>query len=210
MRGGTNQHQLAQPARRQPVDVDPAYRALAELEWPLEADELGREVAEVGLVADQRHAWTSRQARDFGNHRGVSAARRQRVDDLHARLAWQAVGQQIRGLPASDQRAREDDVDLDAEGGHPGHALAKFRRAVRRERPHGVVGPLGAALGGHGVAYQIQLQIAQGCHLWRDVALMGLRSQHDLLDKRRQRRPRAHEFAVQLLGSGLRRGRPAR
>src|SRR5687768_869965 len=71
---GRKPAQLAQASRRQAVHVNPAHGALAELERSLQADELGREMAQVRLVTYKRDARAFRQPRDLCHHCGMSTA----------------------------------------------------------------------------------------------------------------------------------------
>ena len=89
------------------------------------------EVTDVRLVADQRDAGPLGDTRRFGNHRGVPAAGRERVEGLHARPAGKPVGEDVGGLPAANERARQHEVDLHAERRQTRHGLAELRRAVR-------------------------------------------------------------------------------
>ncbi len=82
-------------------------------------------MADVRFVSDDRDPGPLGNARDLGNDGSRSATRRQRVDRLRARTSGQAAGEQVGGLPAPRQRAGDDQVDLEAEGGGTGDCLAE-------------------------------------------------------------------------------------
>src|SRR6185436_5978737 len=167
-------HQSARPTGWHAVDVDPADGSLAEFQRPLQAEQPDCEVADIGLVPDERDARALGDAPHFRDDGGVDGARRERIDRLRARPARQAGGEQLRRLTATHERAGQDQIDLDSEGGHAGHSLAKLLRTVGRQRAHPIVRPVRAALSSGGVAHEVQLEIAGNGHAWRRAVLAWL------------------------------------
>src|SRR6185503_2787277 len=83
---GEEPAQRAGPLGRQHVEVDAADAALLELERRARSDQLGRQLAEIRLVADERHARLAHVPGDLLDHRRRRAGRRQRVGGHHRRL----------------------------------------------------------------------------------------------------------------------------
>ena len=113
--GVTNQ--LSAPARRD-VRLSTSIRQtppFLNVERAAGADEMRGQLAEPGLVADERDAAPPGRARELRQHRGRRMSRRQRVEHLDGGLARQAGRENVGGLLGADERAREDLVDHDVE-----------------------------------------------------------------------------------------------
>ena len=88
----------------------------------------------------------------------ADARRKRRHVDDRRRIA-EGRRDDLGGLPRAHQRARQDHVERDVERDERLRFLAQLLHAFVRQRPLGVVRIILAALGGHTVADQVQLEL---------------------------------------------------
>src|SRR5262245_50031163 len=121
------------------------------------ADEARGELADAGFVPDDRDARAPRLLLEVRDDFLERAFRPERLRGDDRRPGIHRGGHDLRRLLRADERARDDDVERDAEATDAARRLAHARRAVRAQGSLGVVRPGVAAFFGHGVADDVQL-----------------------------------------------------
>ena len=151
-------NQMREPARRDVIDptIDAAMPPLRNDKRSLCADEMRRQLAEIGLVTDEGDSWATGHLGELGHHGCRRMPGRERIQRLHDGLAVDARRQEIGRLPRAHQRAGEDLVDRHVQAFQPTHDFLESVDTALGQRPLGVVRPLVAALGGYGVAHQVE------------------------------------------------------
>src|SRR5207247_3412157 len=92
-------------------DVDSADGALLELDRVARTNQARGQLADAGLVADQRDACLARVLLEVGDQGGVGAFRGKRIDADDRRTRVERRGDDVRGLASADERAGQDHVN---------------------------------------------------------------------------------------------------
>ena len=109
--GVTNQTSVPARFGREAGDVDAADAALLERQRPPRADQVRGQLAEIGLVADERDAPPLRRPSPAAPSPSPADARARARRAASRSAAVDAGREQIGGLPGAHQRAGEDLVD---------------------------------------------------------------------------------------------------
>ena len=145
-------HQTARSTGWHAVDVDAADGPLAGPSGRFRPSSRAARWPRSSSCPTSAMCGRSGDARHFRDDGGVASApaRANRSHCVREEPARKASGEQLRRLTAAHQRAGQDQIDLDTEGGHAGDGLAELLRTVRRQRPHPIVRPVRAALSKRG------------------------------------------------------------
>jgi hypothetical protein len=99
------------------------------------SDQARRQLADAGLVADERDARLARVLLEIGDERRERAARRERLAVDDRRMSFEPRRQDSRRSAARARAARQDDVERDAQALQPARRFLHGGDAVGRQRP---------------------------------------------------------------------------
>jgi hypothetical protein len=154
--------QRSRPILSQTLQIDSTHATLAELEWPLAAEQMRCELSKTWLVTDQCDPAAFRGSSQLCHHFSWSLTRCQRAEELDGRLARYSGGKQIGRLLRPDKWTRENLIDLHAQPFEAGHTILEADNALVGQWPFVIIRPIVAAFGGNGVAHNIKLAWGRG------------------------------------------------
>ncbi len=141
------------------IHVDAGHRALAHADAgaAIAGDDAAEELEEIGIVADQQHAFAVGILLNQLLESGIIGVRPQRRADLDLGLVAQFSTDKLRGLQGTLEGAGDDDVDLHLERAQqPRHEHALLL-AFLDQAPFGVEDGIAAGESGIGVAHEIEV-----------------------------------------------------
>lgn len=129
---------------RECLDVETADRPFLEFERRSNREQAGGQLANGGLMSDERNPLTCPVAAKLLDDLGGRAARRQGAGGRDRRLA--GLRHDLSGLPGAHERARQYLVEADIQGLECCDRSSQARHALAGQGPLGVVRPGVAAL----------------------------------------------------------------